>query len=79
MQKKNHFTIEMEKGVMFWSNLYIPVVVAMSAIQNVNGALSSGMIAVLAGTIPTALCLLMIPVLSRKHSPPDAKFDIKVK
>ena len=68
MQKKNLFTMEMEKGVMFWSNLYIPVIVAMSAIQNVKGALSSGMIAVLAGTIPTALCLLTIPLLSRKRN-----------
>ena len=71
MHSRGRFNVEMEKGVMFWSNLYIPVIVAMSAIQNVKGALSSGMIAVLAGTIPTALCLLMVPVLSRKSPPAE--------
>lgn len=54
-----------ESGITFWSNMYIPVIVAMSATQNVKGALSGGMIALLAGTIPTALCFLMIPWLSR--------------
>jgi malonate transporter MadL subunit len=55
----------LESGVVFWSNLYIPVIVAMSAVQNVKGALSSGHIAVLAGTIPTAICFLLVPLVSR--------------
>ena len=51
---------QLEGGIVFWSNLYIPVIVAMSAIQNVKGALSSGMVAVVAGVIPTCLCLLLV-------------------
>jgi malonate transporter MadL subunit len=54
-----------EQGIAFWNNLYIPVIVAMSAVQNVKGALSSGMIALLAGIIPMALCLLLVPLISR--------------
>ena len=65
MHKTNRLSAQLESGVVFWSNLYIPVIVAMSAVQNVKGALSSGMIAVLAGTIPTALCFFLIPWLSR--------------
>ena len=65
MHQKKWLTSEMEKGILFWGNLYIPVIVAMSAIQNVKGALSGGAIALIAGIIPTALCLLFIPVLSR--------------
>ena len=65
MHKTNRLSAQLESGVLFWSNLYIPVIVAMSAVQNVKGALSSGMIAVLAGTIPTALCFFLIPWLSR--------------
>lgn len=70
MHRKKWLTPEMEQGILFWSNLYIPVIVAMSAIQNVQGALSSGVIALLAGTIPTAACLLFIPLLSKmgRHS-----------
>ncbi|MDZ4716774.1 MAG: malonate transporter subunit MadL [Cytophagales bacterium] len=74
LEKKKWFTMEMEGGVIFWSNLYIPVIVAMSAIQNVKGAFSSGLVAVLAGIIPSAVCLLILPWLSRlgrKQSNPD--------
>ena len=65
MEKKQWLTKEMESGIVFWSNFYIPVIVAMSAIQNVKGALSGGMVALLAGIIPTALCIALIPLLSR--------------
>lgn len=69
MHKRKWFTTEMESGVLFWSNLYIPVIVAMSAIQNVNGAASGGWVALLAGIVPTGLCLSMIPLLSRMDPP----------
>lgn len=65
LERKKWFDKTVESGILFWSNLYIPVIVAMSAIQNVKGALSSGMMAVAAGIIPTALCFLLIPWLSR--------------
>jgi malonate transporter MadL subunit len=59
---------EMESGIQFWSKLYIPVIVAMSATQNVRVALSSGLIALLAGSIPAMLCLLFIPLLSKSKT-----------
>lgn len=60
---------QLESGVIFWSNLYIPVIVAMSAAQNVKGALSSGVVAVLAGIIPTAVCFLLVPLVSKWGKP----------
>ena len=36
-------------GVSFWSAMYIPIVVAMAAKQNVVAAVSSGWVAILAG------------------------------
>ena len=65
MHKRNLFTPEMERGILFWSHLYIPVIVAMSAIQNVKAALSSGLIAVLAGVVPTVICFALIPVVAK--------------
>ena len=56
-----------DSGIVFWSNLYIPVIVAMSAIQNVKGAIGSGVIAILTGVIPTAICFLLVRFFSR-HS-----------
>jgi malonate transporter MadL subunit len=65
MHKRKLFTAEMEKGILFWSNMYIPVIVAMAAIQNVKAAVSSGIIAVLAGIVPTVICFLLIPVIAK--------------
>ena len=65
MYYKKWLTKEMESGVEFWSKMYIPVIVAMSSIQNVKGAISSGMIAILAVIIPTAICFFMIPLISK--------------
>ena len=64
--KKNHLmTPETENGMLFWGSIYIPVVVAMSAIQNVKAALSGGWVVILAGILATAACYLLIPVFSR--------------
>jgi malonate transporter MadL subunit len=56
---------QLDGGIVFWSNLYIPVIVAMSAVQNVKGALGGGLVAVLAGVIPTAVCLVLVPIITR--------------
>jgi malonate transporter MadL subunit len=53
------------RGIDFWSQLYIPIVVAMSAVQNVKVAVSSGAIALLAGIVPVLLCVACIPLLAK--------------
>ena len=65
LDARKWFTKEMEGGVVFWSNLYIPIIVAMSSIQNVKGAISSGMLAILAGLVPSAICLMIIPLITQ--------------
>lgn len=40
-----------QEGIAFWSAMYIPIVVAMSSIQDVVAALSGGTIAVLGGVL----------------------------
>ncbi len=65
MHEKKLLTEEMERGILFWSNLYIPVIVAMSAVQDVKAATSGGLVAILAGIIPTSLCVLSVPLLMR--------------
>ena len=64
-KKKNIIPAETENGILFWSTMYIPVVVAMSASQNVKAALSGGWVAILVGIIATIGCYLLIPVLSK--------------
>jgi len=53
------------EGVKFWSAMYIPIVVAMAASQNVVAAVSGGMLAVLAGVIAVLVSFALVPVLSR--------------
>ena len=41
------------EGVVFWSAMYIPIVVAMAAQQNVVAAVAGGRLALLAGAAPS--------------------------
>lgn len=56
-----------EQGIKFWSAMYIPIVVAMSSIQNVAAALSGGLIAIIGGAVAVLIGFLIIPVLSPKE------------
>jgi malonate transporter MadL subunit len=65
MKQKNWIDTESESGVYFWSGMYIPVVVAMSSIQNVQAALSGGWVALVVGVVGTLFCFALIPLLSK--------------
>jgi malonate transporter MadL subunit len=52
-------------GITFWSAIYIPIVVAMAAKQNVFAAISSGWVAILAGVAAVATSFALVPVLAR--------------
>jgi malonate transporter MadL subunit len=74
MHKKKWTSSETDNGVLFWSKMYIPVIVAMSATQNVTVALSGGLVAILAGILPVVICFLLIPFFtkfSKKQNPTD--------
>ncbi len=62
---------ETEAGVGFWGAMYIPVVVAMAAQQNVVAALRGGPVALLAAILAAAACACLIALLSRTgdHAP----------
>ncbi|WP_110656392.1 malonate transporter subunit MadL [Salinicola halimionae] len=55
-----------ESGITFWNAMYIPIVVAMAASQNVAAAFSGGMVAILAGVLAVVLGLALVPVLTGK-------------
>ncbi len=54
-----------EKGLEFWKEMFIPVVIAMSASQNVVSALSGGALALLAGLATVLVAFLLLPVINR--------------
>jgi malonate transporter MadL subunit len=53
-----------ESGIHFWSAMYIPIVVAMAAKQNVIAALSSGWMAITAGVAAVVASFMLIPVIA---------------
>jgi len=62
-----HLAAPTEKGINFWSAMYIPIVVAMAAKQNVIAAVSSGWMAIIAGVAAVAVSFAMIPLLDKIH------------
>ncbi|WP_337586792.1 malonate transporter subunit MadL [Phascolarctobacterium succinatutens] len=54
-----------QEGIAFW---YIPIVVAMSSIQNVVAAISGGAVAILGGLLCTVFGFLLIPIMSKNHA-----------
>jgi len=52
-------------GIQFWSAMYIPIVVAMAAQQNVVGAIGGGFLAIVAGTAAVVVSFALVPLLSR--------------
>jgi malonate transporter MadL subunit len=67
MHKRGGLSKECELGVGFWGAMYIPVVVAMAAQQNVVTALKGGPVAVLAAVGSVVLCGCTIALISRTH------------
>jgi malonate transporter MadL subunit len=57
--------VETERGITFWAAMYIPVVVAMAATQNVLVAFKSGMVAVLGAAGSVILCAVVISAINR--------------
>lgn len=69
VKRKQWLDTEAESGIHFWNAMYIPVVVAMSSIQNVRAALSGGWLALLVGVGGTLTCFLLIPLMARFKKP----------
>jgi malonate transporter MadL subunit len=53
------------RGIEFWSAMYIPIVVAMAARQNVVAAFEGGITAIVAGVVAVTVRFALVPLLSR--------------
>ena len=65
LNRRRPFLPKTREGVLFWSGIYIPIVVAMAARQNVVAAIDGGLAAFLAGAMAVVVGLLLVPVISR--------------
>lgn len=69
MHKRGWMPQSTEMGVSFWGAMYIPVVVAMAAQQNVITALSGGPMALLAALGSVLACAVCISLINRGEKP----------
>jgi malonate transporter MadL subunit len=67
MQQRNLLPKLTELGVEYWGALYIPVVVAMAAQQDMVAALRGGPVALLAAVSTVAVCACVISAINRSE------------
>tara|TARA_B100001059_G_scaffold140230_1_gene140360 strand:- start:1165 stop:1533 length:369 start_codon:yes stop_codon:yes gene_type:complete len=64
--KKKDLVKEMTaQGILFWSSMYLPIIIAMAATQNVKAAISQGPIAGVIGVVVTITGFLLVPLISK--------------
>lgn len=71
LAKRGWLNPGISSGVGFWAALYIPIVVAMAATQNVVGALKAGPMVVAAALAAVAACFAAVALMSRLGRPPQ--------
>lgn len=64
LQRSGRLEPPSERGILFWSSIYIPIVVAMAAKQNVVAAIGGGPIALVAAILVVLVCFALVPVIS---------------
>ncbi|MFO1041156.1 MAG: malonate transporter subunit MadL [Planctomycetaceae bacterium] len=65
LQRRGWMKPPTEAGVAFWGQMYVPIVVAMAASQNVLGALDGGVMAAIAGLAAVAVGFFLVGVFVR--------------
>lgn len=71
LQRRGRLKPPDERGITFWSSIYIPIVVAMAASQNVVAAVKSGPVAIVAGVAVVVVSFAMVPLLYRLGADAD--------
>ena len=72
LERRNALNTNMKLGVEFWALMYIPIVVAMAAQQNVVAALAGGPLVFTAGLLTVGLSFAFVGLMGRiaPSSPP---------
>lgn len=69
MQQSDRLPKLTELGVEYWGAMYIPVVVAMAAQQDMVSALRGGPVALLSAIAAVAACAVVIAIINRMERP----------
>ena len=67
------------QGVGFWGALYIPIVIAMAANQNVVSAIKSGPVVIVAALGTLIVCFAAVALISRMSGPTPSMDEIEAR
>ncbi|MDP6467568.1 MAG: malonate transporter subunit MadL [Pirellulaceae bacterium] len=73
LQRSGRLPPPSRQGILFWSSIYIPIVVAMAASQNVIAAIKGGPLAIFAGVLVVIISFALVPLISRLGSVPPSE------
>lgn len=66
-------------GIVFWGALYIPIVVAMAATQNVVAAVESGPMVAVAAVLAVIVCFAAVALISRLSGAVETMDEIEAR
>jgi malonate transporter MadL subunit len=79
LMKQGRYDEGVTRGIGFWAALYIPIVVAMAATQDVVAAVEGGPIVLIAGVAAPALCFGTVALISRLSGTTETMDEIEAR
>ena len=79
LKSRGRYVEGVSRGIGFWGALYIPIVVAMAAQQDVVAAVEGGPIVLIAGVGALLLCFSAVALISRLSGTPETMDEIEAR
>ncbi len=79
LQRRGLLSHGLNLGVEFWAALYIPIVVAMAATQNVVAAVEGGPLVLIAGIVTVVLNFVAVGLISRTGARQETMDEIEAR
>ena len=79
LKSRGRYVEGVSRWIGFWGALYIPIVVAMAAQQDVVAAVEGGPIVLIAGVGALLLCFSAVAIISRLSGTPETMDEIEAR
>ena len=79
LKNRGLWTAGVNQGVMLWASLYIPIIIAMAAQQDVAAAISGGPMVLFAGIGVVCMCFAMVALIGRIAGRGDTMDEIEAR
>ena len=79
LKTRGRYNEGVSRGIGFWGALYIPIVVAMAAQQDVVAAVEGGPVVLIAGVGALLVCFSAVALISRLSGTPETMDEIEAR